>query len=107
MSVAATKFQKGEERYILRSQIKEAPYNPRIIGEGAEKRLRAFIKKHGLFGTIIWNERTGNIVSGHQRLKALDYNEKYPEAGGLSAPRNRGGSDGPGRKTGQRIPEQS
>ena len=34
MSVAATKFQKGEERYILRSQIKEAPYNPRIIGEG-------------------------------------------------------------------------
>ena len=32
MSVAATKFQKGEERYILRSQIKEAPYNPRIIG---------------------------------------------------------------------------
>ena len=81
MSVAATKFQKGEERYILRSQIKEAPYNPRIIGEGAEKRLRAFIKKHGLFGTIIWNERTGNIVSGHQRLKALDYNEKYPEAG--------------------------
>ena len=24
MSVAATKFQKGEERYILRSQIKEA-----------------------------------------------------------------------------------
>ena len=81
MSVAATKFQKGEERYILRSQIKEAPYNPRIIGEGAEKRLRAFIKKHGLFGTIIWNVRTGNIVSGHQRLKALDYNEKYPEAG--------------------------
>ena len=69
MSVAATKFQKGEERYILRSQIKEAPYNPRIIGEGAEKRLRAFIKKHGLFGTIIWNERTGNIVSGHQRSR--------------------------------------
>lgn len=34
MSVAVTKFQKGEERYILRSQIKEAPYNPRIIGEG-------------------------------------------------------------------------
>ena len=98
MSVAATKFQKGEERYILRSQIKEAPYNPRIIGEGAEKRLRAFIKKHGLFGTIIWNERTGNIVSGQREVSG---------GRGLSAPRNRGGSDGPGRKTGQRIPEQS
>ena len=32
MSVAATKFQKGEERYILRSQIKEAPYNPASLG---------------------------------------------------------------------------
>ena len=81
MSVAATKFQKGEERYILRSQIKEDP----TIGEGAEKRLRAFIKKHGLFGTIIWNERTGNIVSGHQRLKALDYNEKFRRPGIISS----------------------
>ena len=61
------------------------PYNPRIIGEGAEKRLRAFIKKHGLFGTIIWNERTGNIVSGHQRLKALDYNEKFRRPGIISS----------------------
>ena len=55
------------------------------MGEGAEKRLRAFIKKHGLFGTIIWNERTGNIVSGHQRLKALDYNEKFRRPGIISS----------------------
>ncbi len=85
MSVAATKFQKGEERYILRSQIKEDPTIPASLGRGAEKRLRAFIKKHGLFGTIIWNERTGNIVSGHQRLKALDYNEKFRRPGIISS----------------------
>lgn len=73
-----SKYQKGEERHILRSQIKEAPYNPRVIGEGAEKRLRKNIKKIGLLGTLIWNERSGNLVSGHQRLKQLDAIEGYP-----------------------------
>ena len=34
MSVAATKFQKGEERYILRSQIKEDPTIPASLGRG-------------------------------------------------------------------------
>ena len=102
MSVAATKFQKGEERYILRSQIQEVPYNPRIIGERAEKRLRAFIKKHGLFGTIIWNERTGNIVSGTSS-SSTRLQREVSGGQGLSAPHNRGGSDGPGRKTVQRY----
>ena len=76
--IQASKYQKGEERLISRSQIREAPYNPRVIGEGAEKRLRANIKKVGLLGTLIWNESTGNLVSGHQRLKALDTLEGYP-----------------------------
>lgn len=76
----ATKYQKGEERVILRSQIKEAPYNPRVIGEGAEKRLRKMIKSVGLLGSsFIWNERTGFLVSGHQRLRQLDALEGYPE----------------------------
>ena len=73
-----SKYQKGEERLILRSQITEAPYNPRVIGEGAEKRLRANIKRMGLLGTLLWNEATGNLVSGHQRLKSLDHLEGYP-----------------------------
>ena len=34
MSVAATKFQKGEERYILRSQIKRLPTIPALLGRG-------------------------------------------------------------------------
>jgi hypothetical protein len=76
---APSKYQKGEERYILRSQIKEAPYNPRVIGEGAEKRLRKMIKSMGLLGTLIWNERSGTLVSGHQRLKQLDVLEGYPD----------------------------
>lgn len=75
----ASKYQKGEERIIKRSEIKEAPYNPRVIGEGAEKRLRKMIKSVGLLGSsFIWNERTGFLVSGHQRLRQLDGLEGYP-----------------------------
>lgn len=66
-------FQKGEERTMKRSELKEAVYNPRIIDETQLKRLKAGIKQHGLIGaSIVWNKRTGNIVSGHQRLKVLD-----------------------------------
>lgn len=71
-------YQKGEEKWILRSAINPAPYNPRVIGEGAEKRLKSKMKTMGLLGTLIWNERTGNLVSGHQRLKQLDSLEGYP-----------------------------
>lgn len=77
--MSRTKFQKGEEEWIQRTQITEAPYNPRIIGEGAEKRLRKKLKTMGLLGTLIWNKRTGNLVSGHQRLKQLDVLEGYPD----------------------------
>jgi len=52
--------------------LKEADYNPRKINKVQAKRLRDGIKMHGLVGGIIWNKRTGNIVSGHQRLSQLD-----------------------------------
>lgn len=70
---ALSKFQKGDEIVIKRSELKEAVYNPRIIDEPQMKRLKAGLKEHGLIGaSIVWNRQTGNIVSGHQRLKALD-----------------------------------
>jgi len=79
MTIEKTNFQKGEERYILRSQINPAPYNPRVIGEDAQKRLRKKIRSTGLLGTLLWNETTGNLVSGHQRLNQIDFLEKYPD----------------------------
>lgn len=79
MTIEKTKFQKGEERYILRSQINPAPYNPRVIGEDAKKRLKKKLKSTGLLGTLLWNEQTGNLVSGHQRLSAMDELERYPD----------------------------
>ena len=57
---------------ITREQIKNAPYNPRKIKAEAKKKLKENIEKVGLLSPIVWNESTGNIVSGHQRISVLD-----------------------------------
>lgn len=53
------------------SQLKPADYNPRTISEAAFAGLRESIARFGLVQPIVWNRTTGNVVSGHQRLKAL------------------------------------
>jgi hypothetical protein len=65
-------LQKFDAREIHRSLIKEAPYNPRDIEESNEKRLFNNLENKGLLDTLVWNEQTGNLVSGHRRLKKLD-----------------------------------
>jgi hypothetical protein len=55
-----------------RSQLKAAPYNPRILSEAAKRKLRTGLKKHGLVAPLTFNKRTGNMVGGHQRLDQLD-----------------------------------
>lgn len=56
----------------LLSDLKDNPDNPRTIErknlEGLAKSLETF----GLLEPIIWNKRTGYIVGGHQRKKALE-----------------------------------
>lgn len=74
--MAKSKFQHYDTETISRSDIKNAPYNPRIMDEKAKKRLRANIAKHGLVAALTWNKRTGNLVGGHQRLEQLDALEK-------------------------------
>ena len=59
-------------RDVHRSELKSAAYNPRVITEKAAKKLRENLRRVGLVQPIIWNERTGNIVGGHQRITALD-----------------------------------
>ena len=53
------------------SELVPAPYNPREISEAALRGLRESIHRYGLVEPIIWNERTGNVVGGHQRLLVL------------------------------------
>lgn len=74
--MALNKAQAFEVITIPRNRIKNAPYNPRVIGENARKRLSKGIKKFGLVETLVWNKRTGNLVSGHQRLSIIDEMEK-------------------------------
>ena len=69
-------FEKYEIEEIHREALKNAPYNPRIISAKAKKALKTNLEKVGLLAPIIWNRRTGNIVSGHQRISALDALEK-------------------------------
>lgn len=74
--MAISKYQNYDTELINRSDIKNAPYNPRIMDKEAKKRLKANIAKHGLVSALTWNKRTGNLVGGHQRLEQLDALEK-------------------------------
>ena len=74
--MAISKYQSFDTETINREDIKNAPYNPRIMDAKAKKRLRANISKHGLVASLTWNKRTGNLVGGHQRLEQLDSLEK-------------------------------
>jgi hypothetical protein len=53
------------------SELHPAPYNPRIISDAALRGLRESIHRYGLVEPIIYNERTGHVVGGHQRLLVL------------------------------------
>ena len=67
----------AESREILRSQITLAAYNPRKISEKARKQLKANLKRVGLMGGIVWNESSGNLVSGHQKVGIMDEVNRY------------------------------
>ncbi len=56
------------------SKINPAPYNPRIDlkpGDPDYEKLKTSIRTFGYIEPLVWNERTGTLVGGHQRLKIL------------------------------------
>ena len=61
-----------EQAVIKRSQIQNAPYNPRKISKKERDNLYRLLDAHKLVEDLIWNARTGNLVSGHQRLTWVD-----------------------------------
>lgn len=48
-----------------------ADYNPRTITQREFDGLKTSLSKWGCVEPIVWNERSGNIVGGHQRCKGL------------------------------------
>lgn len=55
-------------------KIKEAPYNPRVALTEEDRdyqKIKKSIETFGYVEPIVWNERTGHIVGGHQRFHIL------------------------------------
>lgn len=53
------------------AKLNPASYNPREISDQQLSGLKASMDRFGCVELIVWNKRTGNIVSGHQRFKVL------------------------------------
>lgn len=73
------KLQRFITTEMKRSEINPAKYNPRVIDPEARKGLKRVIKRLGLIEPLVVNKRTGNLVSGHQRLSILDEENKKGE----------------------------
>jgi len=61
-------------RKIPASKLNPAEYNPRKDlkpGDSEYEKLLRSVEEFGYVEPILWNERTGNIVGGHQRFKVL------------------------------------
>ena len=59
---------------ILRKKLSElnpAPYNPKFQNEVEKAGLTKSLEKFGYVEPIVWNQRTGNIIDGHQRYFIL------------------------------------
>jgi hypothetical protein len=53
------------------SDLKAAEYNPRMISEKNLTGLKFSLSEFGDLSGIVFNKRTGNLVTGHQRTKAI------------------------------------
>lgn len=59
---------------ISLDRLNPAAYNPRVDlqpGDVEYEKLKRSIETFGYVEPIVWNERTGNMVGGHQRYKIL------------------------------------
>lgn len=64
-------MKKHQIKSMRLADLKPAGYNPRTISAAAMQGLAASLKRFGLVQPIIVNKRSGHVVGGHQRVKAL------------------------------------
>lgn len=82
-------------KHLPLSRLKPAAYNPRRElrpGDPIFEQLRASIEALGCVQHLIWNERTGNLVGGHQTygvLRHLGYTSADVSVVALDEPRER------------------
>lgn len=61
-----------ELRVMPVEKVRPADYNPRVAlrpGDPDYEKLKASVGDLGLIDPLVWNETTGNLVGGHQRLQ--------------------------------------
>jgi DNA modification methylase len=58
-------------RTVKVADLKPAPYNARRIDAAALAGLEKSLERFGVVEPIVWNERSGYVIGGHQRLKVL------------------------------------
>ena len=61
-------------RTVALAQLNPAPYNPRLDlkpGDPAYEKLKRSITEFGFVEPLVWNQRTGHLVGGHQRMEVL------------------------------------
>ena len=56
---------------LTMNDLKPAAYNPRKISEASKAALAKSMSDLGDISGIVWNETTGNLVCGHQRVEQL------------------------------------
>jgi hypothetical protein len=71
------KYNESETVVIDRYKIKFAAYNPRTEAPEVVAELKRNFKRVGFLGGIVWNEITGNLISGHKRMSGLDVINGY------------------------------
>lgn len=54
------------------SSLRPADYNPRRMEGRAFAGLVKSLDTYGCVEPLVWNQRTGTLVAGHQRLRALE-----------------------------------
>ena len=63
-----------ELRTVAVDRLKPAPYNPRKAlkpGDPEWVKIRDSLNEHGYVTPVVWNERTGHLVGGHQRVQVM------------------------------------
>ena len=70
-------LRQSETRVIKRSQININPINPKRHSDEKVKLQKKNLQKVGFLGGIVWNEKSGNLIDGHRRIKAMDLHYKF------------------------------
>lgn len=77
MNTIMKELKQSETRIIKRSKINLNPINPKRHSDERVKLQKKNLQKVGFLGGIVWNEKSGNLIDGHRRIKAMDLHYKY------------------------------